>query len=145
MEKVNQETTAQIWNILSRIGSQNALNASTVQKLIQLSFTNFERLTNNQVHPNDLSLLPNVEAMYTTIWSDNTKNEKKKRWASIKKTTVEKGPPSGPDLKILATTAKLAKDGIVELLTFDYDFILFADEIMSTFGISIKNGWVSLN
>ncbi len=80
--------------------------------------------------------------MYATIWSDSTKNEKKKRWAEIKKTTVDKGPPNGPDLKILATTAKLAQGGIVELLTFDSDFILFADEILSQFGISIKNGWL---
>ncbi len=110
--------------------------------MVQLSSSNFNKLTQNQIHPDDLSLLSDVKNMYATIWSDTGKNEKKKKWAQIKKTTIDKGPPSGPDLDILATTAKLAQDEIVELLTFDNDFILFADEILSEFGISIKNGWL---
>ncbi len=89
-----------------------------------------------------MSLLHDVEDMYSNIWSDQTKNEKKRKWAQIKHTSIDKGPPNGPDLKILATSAKLAQDEVVELLTFDNDFILFADEILNRFGISIKNGWL---
>lgn len=69
------------------------------------------------------------------------KTKKKKRWATIKKTTVENGPPNGADLKILATAAKLAQGQDVELLTFDNDFILFADEIYDQCGVFIKNAW----
>lgn len=142
IETVNQETTRKIWDELSKIGSNFSFQASTIQKLVELSFSNFSKLTQNQIHADELSLLSDVKDMYATIWADPTKKEKRKKWAEIKKTTIDKGPPNGPDLKILATTAKLAKDGIVELLTFDNDFILFADEILNQFGISIKNGWL---
>lgn len=139
---VNQETTRKIWNELSTLGSELSFQASTIRKLVELSFSNFNDLTQNQIHPNDLSLLSNVKNMYATIWSDIGKNEKKKKWAKIKHTSVNEGPPDGADLTILATTAKLAQKEIVELLTFDNDFILFADEILHQFGISIKNGWL---
>ena len=139
---VNLETGRKIWDEISKVGSKLSFPALTVQKLVHLSFSNFSELTRDRIHPDCLSLLSEVENMYATIWNDFTKNEKKKKWARIKKTTVDKGPPRGPDLKILATTAKLSQDRVVELLTFDNDFILFADEILGQFGISVKNGWL---
>ncbi len=142
IETVNRETTGKIWDKLSELGPKLSFQASTIQKLIRLSFSNFNRLTQNQIYPDDKSLLPDVKDMYATIWDDSTKNEKKKRWAKIKTKTVDDGPPDGPDLTILSTTAKLAQDGIVELLTFDHDFILFAEEIFGQFGVSVKNGWL---
>ena len=139
---VNQETVEKIWDELAKIGPKVSFPASTIQTLVQLSFLNFNKLTQDQIHPDCLSLLSNVENMYATIWNDFTKNKKREQWAQIKKTTVDKGPPRGPDLKILATTAKIAQDEVVELLTFDNDFILFADEILAHLGISVKNGWL---
>lgn len=127
---------------MAKAGAQNSLSASTISKLVKISYSNFNELTHTIIHPDDLTLLSDVESMYRNIWNDSTKNAKKGKWASIKKTTVNNGPPNGPDLRILSSTAKLAQSGVVELLTFDNDFILFADEIMNQFGISVKNGWL---
>ena len=137
---VQRETHQKIWDILSKVGSKNSLSADTVYKLVQLSVANFNKLSQNSVHSDVLDRLSDVKYMYRNIWDDPNKEDKKRRWARIKQTTVDQGPPSGPDLEILSTAASLTNDSVVELLTFDSDFTLFVEEIQNDFGVSVKNG-----
>ena len=137
---VQRETYQKIWDILSEACSKNSLSAYAVYKLVQLSAANFNKLSQNHVHPDVLDRLSDVKYMYRNIWDDPSKEGKKKKWARIKQTTVDQGPPSGPDLKILSTVASFTADNVVELLTFDSDFTLFAEEILNDFGVSVKNG-----
>jgi hypothetical protein len=106
---------------------------------VQESFRRFDCLHNGFIVPDDNSLLCDVKKMYDDIWKESTLSGKRETWARIKNTKVSGGPPSGPDLVILSTAANLAKTNKVSLLTFDHDFIVFADEIQKTFGVEIIN------
>ena len=139
-ETINRETINKIWDILCKMGSKHSFQASTIQKLIRDSMLKFDRLTQKQIYPDNLSLLSEVKHMYAVIWNDPTKKREKNLWATKKHMNVADGPPGGPDLHILSTTATLEKYNIVELLTLDNDFILFANEILYHFSVSIKDG-----
>ena len=135
---VDCETVRNMRGVLSDTAAKHSFPASVMLKLDQMSFVKYGELASKYMRPDDPSLLWKVRNTYAAIWSDPAQDQKKKRWATIKKTTVENGPPSGADLKILATAAKLAQGQDVELLTFDNDFILFADEIYDQCGVFIK-------
>ncbi|MDE1832252.1 MAG: hypothetical protein KGI02_07775 [Thaumarchaeota archaeon] len=57
----------------------------------------------------------------------------------IRKRHLKDGPPTGNDLVILGTAARLAEKYDVEILTFDHDFIVFSDEIKKVFNVDIVN------
>lgn len=130
-----------IRNVLANVAAKHFFPASIILKLDHMSFSKYGELVSRCRCPDDLSFLWKVENTYATIWSDPAKDQKKKKWAIIKKTTLDRGPPRGADLKILATASKLAQTRDVELLTFDNDFILFADEIYDQCDVFVKNAW----
>lgn len=140
-DTVRMETHRKIQDIMAKKGSEYALSTASIRVLNKLAYERFDRLINTDVIADDLTRLSEVHGMYQNIWSDSGKDEKRRRWASIKKTGADKGPPAGPDLRILATAAGISSNGVIELFTFDHDFILFADEILMGLGVSIKNGY----
>ncbi len=91
------------------------------------------------ISPSYYELIPDACMFYINIWKDASKDYKKKTWESIKKRHLKDDPPTGNDLVILATAAKLAERYDVEILTFDHDFIVFSDEIKKVFNVNIVN------
>ncbi len=139
IKKVYSETVVKIWDILSERGGRANLHPNTIYRFVQESFKRFNLLYKGSIISDDLSLLDDVKKMYDDIWKDSTLSKKRDTWSMIKKVKVTKGPPSGADLEILATVASAAKTYSVEFLTFDHDFIIFADEIQNKFGFKIIN------
>ena len=109
------------------------------------SYGRLERLGGDCQIPNNDKRLRDVEKMYERIWADESKRDKIKEWAKRKKARIkgkkvrpEDGPPKGPDLLILSTLANLKKPNRpVQLVTRDNDFLVFSEEIKTTFCIDI--------
>lgn len=139
IDKVYSETVVKIWDILSEKGGKANLHPNVTYRLVQESFKRFNYLHTGLILADDVSLLDDVKKMYNDIWNDPSLSSKRETWARIKRTKVSNGPPRGPDLKILATTSNLAKTNKTIFLTFDHDFIVFAEEIHKTFDVEIMN------
>ena len=85
-----------------------------------------------------------IDDMYAEIWRDGRMNDAVKTWRRVKAKRAGAGvtrpaiEANGADFVILSTAARQAALGIsVELLTFDYDFVAFADAIRERFGVNV--------
>ncbi len=93
-----------------------------------------------------LTYLGAVERMYIDAWLDPQMAEAVDRWRRVKKRHGEGTErPSldthGADFVILSTAAALAAQGDeVWLVTYDYDFVAFADMIYRVFGVRVVDG-----
>lgn len=87
--------------------------------------------------------LEKVDRMYADIWSDPRLAHLVARWRRIKERRGKAaGRPSlethQADFLILSTAAALAAQGhSVRLLTYDHDFVAFADVILERFGVVV--------
>lgn len=139
IDKIYSETVMKIWDILSERGGKAKLHPNITYRFVQESFKRFSDLHNNSIIPDNDILLENVKKMFDDIWKDTALSGKRETWARMKKVDVSAGPPSGADIKILATVANLAKTNNVSFLTFDHDFLVFTEEIQNTFDVEVIN------
>ena len=90
--------------------------------------------------------------MYAEIWCDGRMDDAVKAWRRVKEKRAKTGAArpaietNYADFVILSTAAHQAARGrSVELLTFDYDFVAFADAIRERFGVDVvdcgRMGW----
>ncbi|MDE1844291.1 MAG: hypothetical protein KGI10_03065 [Thaumarchaeota archaeon] len=135
---VDLETQRMMYQVLKSAIRKAGLLVRTTKRLMAPSFSRFHNLYDT-LSPSYYELIPDVCMFYIDIWKDPSKDTKMKTWESIKKKQIRDGPPTGNDLVILATAAKLAEQYDVEILTFDHDFIVFSDEIKKVFNVSIVN------
>jgi hypothetical protein len=114
-------------------------SAYTIRAIAQAAILRFIDLSKGRRTADDSTKLSLITEMYQQIWVDPSKDAVRTRWAGIKKTTVDQGPPSGPDLVILSTAAKHQDVARTEILTCDHDFLLFEKEIRDTFAVEIRS------
>lgn len=137
IKQVEFETGNKMDDVIAQAIQRSNLSATRARQLKVPCMTRFQTLHKGVIHDDDLSLLSRVYDMYRCIWSNSSKDEKKRIWASKKRKLVSDGPPMDGDLFILSTAAKLAETYDVELLTLDHDFIIFKDEIKTEFNILV--------
>jgi predicted nucleic acid-binding protein len=135
---VELETQRMMYQVLRGAVRKAGLLVRTTKSLMAPSLSRFHNLY-DVIYPSYYELIPDVCMFYIDIWKDPAKDSKKRTWESIKKRQLKDGPPTGNDLVILATAAKLAELYEVELLTFDHDFIVFSDEIKKVFNVTVVN------
>lgn len=135
---IELETRRMMDKVLRDAVRRAGLLVRTRKSLMAPSFSRFYNLYDT-ISPSYYELIPDACLFYINIWKDTSKDSKKKTWESIKKRQLKDGPPTGNDLVILATAAKLAERYEVEILTFDHDFIVFSDEIKKVFNVNIVN------
>ncbi|HET7337093.1 MAG TPA: hypothetical protein VFJ23_04295 [Candidatus Nitrosotalea sp.] len=135
---IELETRRMMDKVLRDAVRRTGLLVRTRKSLMTPSFSRFYSLY-DAISPSYYELIPDACMFYIDIWKDTSKDSKKKTWESIKKRHLKDGPPTGNDLVILATAAKLAERYDVEILTFDHDFIVFSDEIKKVFNVDIVN------
>lgn len=135
---IELETCRMMDKVLRDAVRRAGLLVRTRKSLMAPSLSRFYSLYDT-ISPSYYELIPDACMFYIDIWKDTSKDSKKKTWESIKKRHLKDGPPTGNDLIILATAAKLAERHDVEILTFDHDFIVFSDEIKKVFNVNIVN------
>ena len=93
---------------------------------------------------NDAQYVEKIDGMYAKIWRDGRMNDAVKAWRRVKEKRAKTGATrpaietNYADFVILSTAAHQAAQGrSVELLTFDYDFVAFADPIRERFGVDV--------
>ena len=103
----------------------------------------FEILNKRFGIPSDKWYLAEIDRMYADIWSDPRLADLVDWWRCIKERRGKvAGRPSlethRADFLILSTAAALAAQGhSVRLLTYDHDFVAFADVILERFGVVV--------
>ncbi|RNJ78123.1 MAG: hypothetical protein D9C04_07690 [Nitrosopumilus sp. B06] len=158
---IQNEWNENIGHVLRKRCNEMKISLAHIPKLELESRSRFRCLYEPEILSDSHDRFDDVKAMYQSIWNDPDKSQKISQWRgrkfenwkhknkkmikrspSIKFTRkcYPRGPPAGNDLIILSTAASLAKTGPVRLLTFDNDFIIFADEIRE-FGIEVINGY----
>ena len=138
IKAIELETRRTMDRVLRAAVRRAGLLVRTRKSLMAPSFSRFYSLY-DIISPSYYELIPDACMFYIDIWKDTSKDSKKKTWESIKKRQLKNGPPTGNDLVILATAARLAEQYDVEILTFDHDFIVFSDEIKKVFNVDIVN------
>lgn len=159
-ETVKNEWNENIGHALRKRCNEMQVPLTHIPELERKSRSRFGRLCERKTLSDSRDKLNDVKKMYDDIWSDPGKSQKIHQWRErkfrnwkeknkkmIKRTpykfTSENypiGPPAGNDLVILSTAASLAETCPVSLLTFDNDFIIFADEIRE-FGVKVISGY----
>lgn len=142
---IHDETSRKIWDLMADIGHKEKLQPLTIRALVNSSLHRFGKLVKVRFVEDELALLGEAQKMYQDIWTDKAKESKVRTWGRLKRKNPEDDPPTGGDLFILATAAALTKNHDVSILTFDHDFLIFHEEIKSTFGINIVNAGVIPN
>lgn len=140
---VYDETMKNLWDINADLARKARISSATnVRRMVNVSMGKFFRLLGRPAPlEDDIALMGDVKTMYDDIWNDPSKASKRNDWASHKGVNVSAGPPTGFDLLLLSTAAKLAKKYNVQLLTYDHDFIDFEDEIDDKFDVNVINGY----
>ena len=93
---------------------------------------------------NDERYVKRIDGMYAKIWRDGRMNDAVKAWRRVKEKRAKTGATrpaietNYADFVLLSTAAyQVAQGRSVELLTFDYDFVAFADPIRERFGVDV--------
>ncbi len=140
-ELVAGETGNKIWDLVTNIWYRERMaNLVAPETLVDLAFERLRRLlAKSEKIRDERGHLQDVKEMYRSIWEDPSKADMVRTWARLKGKKPEDGPPSGNDLVILSTAAKLSETRDTELLTFDSDFTVFSDEIKERFRVRVSN------
>lgn len=163
---VHRETITKIPEIISDMAKDMGYRPYDVKYLMRKPLERYGQLGGNMVDDERGARLEAVKRLYSDIWDDGKNLPKLDRWARIKygqnrgvssaetwkkldesekKKIICRGPPTGADLVILGSTARLAESRRTMLLTFDHDFIIFEREIRMRFGIEVVNGYSLVN
>lgn len=163
---VHLEVNRKMYEIVSREASKSGYRPVAIRRLADRARSRYNGLLGRGVFPDERGAhLDSVKELYSGIWTDCERNASKlDKWARIKhgpkirgrsdikawknlsqserRRMIRKGPPTGNDLIILATAAKLAETHKTVLFTFDHDFIIFGSEITKCLDIEIKDGYL---
>lgn len=139
IKTVIDEAPSVMWNEATRLGKKLGMSATKSRYLANMAIARFEKFCEGTIIEDNSSKALNVRKMYYEIWKDPLKTSKISNWASAKRLKPKEGPPQGSDEIILSTAANLADSNPTELLTFDHDFLIFAEEIKQNFCVDIMD------
>ncbi|MEM3485916.1 MAG: hypothetical protein QXI12_09875 [Candidatus Methanomethyliaceae archaeon] len=139
--KVEEEFYQKIWDICCKVITKAKLHESVVPVLHMKASQNFEELkSSSSVVKASESSVSRAERFYKHIWGNPSMKPKIEEWAQKKRKCPEDGPPRGNDLHILAVALENSASG-VELVTFDNDYLVFSELIVSTLNITVTDGF----
>ena len=131
------------WVIKSTAKGVDA-SLTPLDKNIDDTLAKFKGLYDRFAIRNNGRYVKKIDDMYAEIWRDGRMNDAVRTWRRVKEKHAKTGASrptietNNVDFVILSTAAHQASQGRpTELLTFDYDFVAFADAIREWFGVNV--------
>lgn len=139
--KVEEEFHQKIWDICCKVIKKANIRIEVAYVLLRTASQNFEELkSSSRVTDASPSAVSRVVSFYVDLWGDPLMKPKIEEWARKKRRRPEDGPPKGNDISILAVALDNCHSD-VELITFDNDYLVFSERIVSVLKVTVTDGF----